>query len=98
MMADQPPEQPEAMTILLPSPISIPGLDPVSELKLRAPTAGEWAKADKVGGVDGDILLVSLVAGVPVRLVEGVPAHLVNRGARYMMGFFDPAGISAAAS
>ena len=79
---------PDEMTIPLDKPIITTAGENVSELRLRAPTAGEWAKADKLTGFDQDIFLVGAVTGATKGSVEGLPAYIVAQAGEYLGSFF----------
>lgn len=64
----------EQKTVVLRKPIML-GDVTHAELNLREPTAGELSKATRAGGdnnVDVAISLISQIAGVPTKVVQGL--------------------------
>lgn len=77
----------EEKTVTLLKPIVI-GAEQTKELRLREPTAGEFARASaEANPMDADIMLVSLVSGVPVPIVRRLGIRDFNAAAEYLRGF-----------
>ena len=83
MAADQ--EIPEELVITLRKPVTL--VVEYTELKLREPTAAEWAQFDKLTGVEADIRSVSIVAGVPEKAVAMIGARDLLTASRYLARF-----------
>lgn len=83
---------PDELVIELRKPIEV-GSELHTEIRLREPMAGEVEKAQKaLFGPNGsatmsDIVLVSLVSGLPKPVVERVPYRDFEKAVRYLMGF-----------
>jgi len=85
-MAD-PQDIPEELIITLRKPVEFGG-QVYSELKLREPTAGEYEQVDNVKGATAtDILMVSLVSGIPRQVVAKIGMRDVGEAARYLGRF-----------
>lgn len=89
-MTDQPAEPtgiPDALTIILRKPVTLG--DTYTKLELREPTADEWARWDKLSGIDADIMSVSIVSGVPEPAVRMIGARDLITASRYLARFLD---------
>lgn len=80
-------DQPDELVIGLRKSVELTG-QVYTELRLREPTCGEVAAAQKVGGgMVADIILVSLVSGVPKPAVEKIGYRDVKQAIDYLTGF-----------
>ena len=77
---------PDEKTITLRKPVELGGIT-YAELKLREPLASEWSQFDKVLGIEGDILAVAIVAGIPPIAVGKIGARDFKAAARYIASF-----------
>jgi hypothetical protein len=85
-MADQQ-EIPDELVITLRKPIEFGG-ETYTELTLREPTAGEYEQVDNVKGPTAtDIIMVSLVSGVPKQVIAKVGMRDLNKAAKYLGSF-----------
>lgn len=78
-------EIPEELIVALRKPVTLG--ETYTELKLREPTAAEWAMFDKLSGVDADIKSVSVVSGVPERAISLIGARDLLTASRYLARF-----------
>ena len=79
--------QPDELVIELRKPVELTG-EVYTELRLREPTCGEVAAAQKTAtGMVADIILVALVSGVPKAAVEKIGYRDVKRAVDYLAGF-----------
>lgn len=78
----------DELTITLRKSITL-GTIEYTELKLREPTAGEMQKAGAIAsdGMASNILLVSLVTGMPKQAVEKIGARDMHQAVEYLQGF-----------
>lgn len=76
----------DELVIPLRKPVTI-GDTSYAELRLREPTAGEWAIWDKLEGIDLEIKAVSVVAAVPETAVRQLPAREFKQAAKYIGAF-----------
>ena len=83
-MADET-QIPDEMVVILRKPVTLG--ETYTELKLREPTAAEWAMFDKVTGIDADIKSVSIVSGVPERAIGMIAARDLIIASRYLARF-----------
>lgn len=79
-------EIPDQLTVNLRKPVSL-GEETYDRLELREPTAAEWSQFDKVDGVDGDVLAISIISGVPRAAVAKIGTRDLLVGARYLARF-----------
>lgn len=81
----------DAKTIELLKPVKLGNIT-YSKLELREPTAGEMAKAerDSASSLDSVITLISLVAGIPRKAVEGLCQRDFSAADLYLAGFSAP--------
>ncbi|RJF83458.1 phage tail assembly protein [Azospirillum cavernae] len=83
---------PDELVIELRKPIEV-GSEVYMEIRLREPTAGEVEKAQKAligpnaSPTMSDIVMVSLVSGLPKPVVERIPYSDFEKAVRYLMGF-----------
>lgn len=76
----------EELVIDLNRPIDGPG-GPINQLVVREPRAGEIMQWDKLSGAEADVKAISVVAGVPVSVVEKLPARAFYAAARRIGAF-----------
>lgn len=76
---------PEELIITLRKPVVLG--ETYTELKLREPTAAEWAQFDKLTGVEADIKSVSVVSGVPDRAIGKIGSRDLLLASRYLARF-----------
>lgn len=91
---------PEVKTFTLRKPLNVGG-NIKTELTLREPTAGEFERTAKIGGVSGQIDLISRQTTVPPDLVRGLPVRDFLALSGYLDSFFadDPTtGANASSS
>lgn len=84
-VADEP-AQGDELVITLARPLELGGVT-WHELRLREPSAGEWARWDDRKGVEADILAVSIVSGVPEPAIRKLGARDLLRASRFVAGF-----------
>lgn len=83
---------PDELVIELRKPIEV-GSEVYTEIRLREQTAGEVEKAQRAligpnaSNTMSDIVLVSLVSGLPKPVVERIPFTEFEKAVRYLMGF-----------
>lgn len=77
---------PEDMVINLRRPVELGG-ETYTQIVLREPTADQWSQFDKASGIEGDILAVALVGGIPPNAVRKIGARDLRAGARYIASF-----------
>lgn len=86
-MAKETKTQPDELVIELRKPVELTG-EVYTELRLREPTCGEVAAAQKAGGgMVADIILVALVSGVPKPAVEKIGYRDAKQAVDYLAGF-----------
>ncbi|WP_288935514.1 phage tail assembly protein [uncultured Sphingomonas sp.] len=76
----------EDLILTLTRPIEGPA-GPVTELVIREPTAAEIMQWDKLMGAEADVKAISVVAGVPMSVVEKLPARIFYRASRRIGAF-----------
>lgn len=81
-------EQPEELVITLRRPVQLGDIT-YRELKLREPTAAEWAQWGGMTGPEADIKAVAIVSGLPEAVIRKIGVRDVTRAAGYIAGFFD---------
>lgn len=74
------------LTIVLRKAVTLGSIS-YTELRLREPTAAEWAIFDKLDGVEADIKAVALVSGVPEAAVRMIGARDLIAGGKYLARF-----------
>lgn len=85
--ADAPkPEWPEALTLSLRTPVEFAG-ETFRELQLREPMSGEYIEAEKLGGIEGDIHLVSITSGVPRSVIDRIDVRDLDKAAEFLGHF-----------
>jgi len=87
------PALPPTKTIPLAVPLAF-GDNSWTAIELREPTTGEVIRANKAGatGLSADLVLISLVSGIPANLLEAVPISKAMEASRYLAGFISPPG------
>jgi len=96
-------DHPEQMTLELSKPVTL-GSETYSVLELREPTVGEVEKAQRAQrGADGsatasDIVLVSLVSGVPKPAVEKIVYRDFRKAVEYLAVFLEGGPATGATS
>lgn len=86
---DLPPRRRE-LEIFLPAPVEYQGRTHLS-VKLREPTAGEWADAGDERGFRATAKLMALVSGVPMQATLRFPVSAAAEADRFFAGFLLPA-------
>jgi hypothetical protein len=71
----------EDLVIELRKPIEGPA-GPISQIVIGEPTAGQILLWDKLAGAEADIKAISVVSGLPMSVVEKLPARAFNQAAR----------------
>lgn len=76
----------EPLAIELNRPIDGPA-GPITQFVIREPSAGELMQWDKLVGVEADVKAIAVVAGIPVSVVEKLPARAFYLAARRIGAF-----------
>ena len=76
----------EELVVTLRKPVMLGDIS-YTQLVLREPTADEWAQFDKVLGIEGDIVAVALVSGIPAHAVRKIGARDFKKAARFIASF-----------
>lgn len=78
----------EDLTLTLAKPIDGP-VGAIGQIVIREPTAAEIMQWDKLTGAEADVKAISVVAGVPMSVVEKLPARIFYRAARRIGAFLE---------
>ena len=77
---------PEELTLPLRKPVQL-GDAVFTELRLREPTAEEWARWDQKQGVEADIMSIAAVSGLPEAAVRKIGTRDLIAASRYLARF-----------
>lgn len=77
---------PDELVIALRKPVTHSG-ETYTELNLREPTGGDMKAAEKLTGIESDIVLIAMVSGMPKPAVEKIGARDLKKAQVYLAGF-----------
>ena len=79
---------PDELELPLRKPVEHAGMT-YTHLKLKEPTAAQWAEWDGKKGVDADITAISVVGGIPSQAVAKIGARDIIIASRFIARFLD---------